>query len=100
MDYSCHYLELLRTLREHSALNALHTADVLHRGLNPRCIGLVPGKHAGEPKTVKVFQAGFHVALLDMNRSERFLPSCPGKPEHQNIPEGWYVDYGRYSEFY
>lgn len=72
-----------------SALNALHTADVLHRGLSPKCIGLVPGKHPGDPKAVKIFKVGFYVALLDMNRSERFLAACPGKPEHQNIPEGW-----------
>ncbi|EKM52933.1 uncharacterized protein PHACADRAFT_259100 [Phanerochaete carnosa HHB-10118-sp] len=71
------------------ALNALHTADVLHRGLSTKCVGLVPGKHPGDPKVVKIFKVGFHVALFDMNRSERFLQWCPGKPEHQNMPEGW-----------
>lgn len=76
-----------------SALNALHTADVLHRGLTPRCIGLAPGAHRGDAKSVKVGCAAWCVALLDMHRSEPFLP--PDAPAAEaaaargDVPEGW-----------
>lgn len=62
---------------------------MIHRGLNPKCVGLVPGKHPGDPKSIKVFQAGFYVSLLDMNRSEPFLSSANLKAEYESIPEGW-----------
>lgn len=72
-----------------SGLNALHTADLIHRGLTAKCIGLVPGKQPGDPKCVKLFYIGYRVRLLDMNRSEAFIPNFDSKVEDEHIPEGW-----------
>ncbi|KAI0696604.1 hypothetical protein BC835DRAFT_1341525 [Cytidiella melzeri] len=69
-----------------SALNAIHTADLIHRGLDTCCVGLV-APSLGQPKCVKVHKVAYYVQLLDMNRSDPFsarsnVPDCP-------IPDGW-----------
>lgn len=73
-----------------SALNAIHTLELVHRGLTSRCVGLVSGNRPGEPKRVKIFKVFFYVRLLDMHRSDPF--GCTeGRPpiEDTLLPEGW-----------
>lgn len=73
-----------------SALNAVHSADLVHRGLTSRCIGLESGDRPGETKRVKIFKVSFYVRLLDMHRSDPF--GCTeGRPplEDTSLPEGW-----------
>ena len=69
-----------------SVLDALHTADLIHRGLNLRCVGLVSGR-PGESKRVKIFKTGYFVQLLNMNRSEPFCLAV--KDDDIHVPENW-----------
>ncbi|CAL1710511.1 unnamed protein product [Somion occarium] len=73
-----------------SALGAIHEADLVHRGLSSRCVGLVSGDRPGESKRVKVFKVSYHVRLLDMHRSDPFgCDSGRGHLEDPPLPEGW-----------
>ena len=61
-----------------SALNAVHTASLIHRGIDLYSIGLIAPSttcptvsgQQGQPKRVKLFRVAYYVQLLDMNRSE------------------------------
>ncbi|THH00815.1 hypothetical protein EW026_g1755 [Hermanssonia centrifuga] len=72
-----------------SALNAIHSVDVVHRGLALQFVGLEAGDRPGESKRVKLFKVGYHVRLVDMNRSEPFCASQDGKWEDRYVSEGW-----------
>ena len=76
------------------ALNALHTVDLVHRGLSLSSIGLAPPcpseVHPTSAKRVKVFNAAYLRSLLDQNRSEPFLTNNDRKFE-QAIPDGSFV---------
>ncbi|THH28609.1 hypothetical protein EUX98_g5583 [Antrodiella citrinella] len=73
-----------------SALNAIHTVDLVHRGLVLKWVGLAPGQRPGEPKQVKIFKVSFHVRLLDMHRSDAFGPDVVDR-QSEDLPlsEGW-----------
>ncbi|TFK91310.1 Serine/threonine-protein kinase [Polyporus arcularius HHB13444] len=72
-----------------SALQAVHHADIMHRGLNLRCIGLAPKEDSGSAKMVKVFKVGYHMRLLDLHRSDPFGFNADPKVDEDNVPEGW-----------
>lgn len=87
---------LLTFLKEYlaqilSALNAIHTCELVHRGLIPKWIALAPPERPGESKTVKIFKTAYHTKLLDMHRSDPFgpdvPPSCNG--DDTQLPDGW-----------
>ncbi|KAI0083455.1 hypothetical protein BDY19DRAFT_998561 [Irpex rosettiformis] len=95
----CDFLKEVRateyTMQILSALNAVHTASLILRGIDPNCIGLVPQSSTcptsvaqpGPSKRVKLFHVAYYVQLLDMNRSEPFSTNSfvPDSP----TPEGW-----------
>ena len=72
-----------------SALNALHTGDLVHRGLTPKWIGLAPPRLLGDSKQVKVFNVTYYVRLLDMHRSDPFGPNLSRYGDEYQLPEGW-----------
>ncbi|KAG5719281.1 Serine/threonine-protein kinase gcn2 [Termitomyces sp. T112] len=70
-----------------SGLNAIHAGDLVHRGINARCIGLVPGNRP-HSKQVKLGRVGYPTRLLDLHRSNPFGTNLP-PTEELPIPEGW-----------
>lgn len=72
-----------------SALNAVHTGDLMHRGLTPKFVGLLPPDRPGESKRVKIFKVAYHVRLLDMHRSDPFGPDHDQSIHEPVVPEGW-----------
>lgn len=79
-DYVCQIL---------SALQVLHASDIVHRGLNPRCIGLIPRDDGLSSKLVKVFKVGYYVRLLDLHRSDPFGFNSDPRIDDPRIPDGW-----------
>ena len=71
-------------------LDALHSADIIHRGLSIRCVGLTTSDRQGDNKRVKIFDTAYRARLFDMNRSEPFCEN-PGVKTEFTLPEGWYV---------
>ena len=51
---------------------------------------MVAADRPHDSKRVKVFNVGYYVRLLDMNRSEKFAVNYDGKVDLK-IPDGWYV---------
>ncbi|EJF61645.1 Serine/threonine-protein kinase [Dichomitus squalens LYAD-421 SS1] len=74
-----------------SALHIVHHSDIVHRGLNLRCIGLAPREGMGTSKIVKLFKVGYHVRLLDLHRSDPFGFNVDVRLDEDNTPEGWRV---------
>ncbi|KAH8096907.1 hypothetical protein BXZ70DRAFT_945142 [Cristinia sonorae] len=73
-----------------SALNAIHTVDLVHRGLILKFVGLSQGHRPGEPKQVKLFKVSYFVRLLDMHRSDPFGPDLVDRHlEDLHLTEGW-----------
>ncbi|RPD79604.1 Serine/threonine-protein kinase [Lentinus tigrinus ALCF2SS1-7] len=72
-----------------SALQALHHADIVHRGLNLRCIGLAPKEESSSTKIVKIFKVSYQTRLLDLHRSDPFGFNADPKTDEDNVPEGW-----------
>ncbi|KAG6888788.1 hypothetical protein C0992_007518 [Termitomyces sp. T32_za158] len=70
-----------------SGLNAIHAADLVHRGINARYIGLVSGDRP-HSKQVKLGRVGYPTRLLDLHRSNPFGTNMP-PTEEPPIPEGW-----------
>ncbi|KAG6864912.1 hypothetical protein C0991_006441 [Blastosporella zonata] len=70
-----------------AGLNAIHAADLVHRGINVRCIGLVAGDRP-QSKQVKLGRVGYPTRLLDLNRSNPFGTNL-APTEEPPIPEGW-----------
>ncbi|OBZ78007.1 Serine/threonine-protein kinase gcn2 [Grifola frondosa] len=81
-------LEDSDSFREERA-TAIHSHELVHRGLMPKFIGLAPRDDAGSSKLVKVFKVGYHVRLLDLHRSNPFGFSSDPKIEEAQVPEGW-----------
>ena len=52
-----------------------------------KCIGLVHGDGEGSPKVVKLFKVGYHIRLLDLDRSDPFGSSSEIKMD-DDVPEG------------
>ncbi|KAF8148631.1 kinase-like domain-containing protein [Crassisporium funariophilum] len=71
-----------------TALNAIHISDLVHRGINARCIGLATRENS-QPKVVKIGKAAYHTRLLDLHRSNSFGPHTPVMIDEPPIPEAW-----------
>ncbi|TFY68401.1 hypothetical protein EVJ58_g1031 [Rhodofomes roseus] len=72
-----------------SGLHAIHTRELVHRGLCINHIGLAPREQGGQAKMVKIFKVGYHVRLLDLHRSDPFGFNMDPKVDETPIPEGW-----------
>ncbi|KZT71101.1 Serine/threonine-protein kinase [Daedalea quercina L-15889] len=72
-----------------SGLQAIHSHELVHRGLSINHIGLAPREEGGQTKIVKIFKAAYHVRLLDLHRSDSFGFNMDPKVDETPIPEGW-----------
>jgi eukaryotic translation initiation factor 2-alpha kinase 4 len=91
-----------------SGLQALHAADVVHRGLSLGHIYLAPKEPSSNPlsagsagsngangnanggKVVKLARAAWLVRVLCMHRSNALSPALPPLPDvDADVPEGW-----------
>ncbi|KXN81004.1 Serine/threonine-protein kinase gcn2 [Leucoagaricus sp. SymC.cos] len=86
------------------ALNAVHLRDIVHRGINAKCIGLaspsVPSASGSatvhsysSPKVIKLGKVGYHTQLLDLHRSNPFglvgNALLPFVNEDSQVPDAW-----------
>ncbi|KAG2024094.1 STE/STE20/YSK protein kinase [Coprinopsis cinerea AmutBmut pab1-1] len=71
------------------ALNALHNKNLVHRGMDVRCLGLVSSRTNPGQKVIKVGKAVFHTHLLDLHRSNSFGPHIPPVADEPQISDGW-----------
>lgn len=71
-----------------SALQAIHEADLIHRGLDLRCICLANDDSQSKTKLVKIRKACYYGKLLDLHRSNPFGYNVPNGEEPQ-IPDTW-----------
>ncbi|PPQ64064.1 hypothetical protein CVT24_008877 [Panaeolus cyanescens] len=72
-----------------TALSALHISGLHHKGINPRCIGLVQQDNPSQPKTVKLSNATYHATLRDLHRSNSFGDMTPPIPEEPVVAQAW-----------
>ncbi|KAJ3758340.1 kinase-like domain-containing protein [Lentinula raphanica] len=72
-----------------AGLNAIHSVDLVHRGINPRCIGLETRNSQSNSKHIKLFKAGYHTRLVDLNKSNEFRTTLSYFHEDPQIPEAW-----------
>ncbi|KZT06721.1 Serine/threonine-protein kinase [Laetiporus sulphureus 93-53] len=72
-----------------SALQVVHSNDLVHRGLSAKCIGLSQREEGGASKVLKLFRVGYHVRLLDLHRSNPFGFNMDPRVDEPPIPEGW-----------
>ncbi|KIK54868.1 hypothetical protein GYMLUDRAFT_206162 [Collybiopsis luxurians FD-317 M1] len=72
-----------------AGLNAIHAADLVHRGISPRCIGLVPRDSFASPKLLKLFKVGYFTRLLDLHRSNQFRATLTYTNGDLPIPDAW-----------
>ncbi|KAG2093756.1 uncharacterized protein F5147DRAFT_779275 [Suillus discolor] len=55
-----------------SAMNAVHPADIIHRGLDISCIYLATRENRTHPKMVRIGKVGYHACLKDYHKSNPF----------------------------
>ncbi|KAG1849257.1 kinase-like domain-containing protein [Suillus subluteus] len=55
-----------------SALNAVHSADIIHRGLDISCIYLATRENRTHTKMVRLGKVGYHARLKDYHKSNPF----------------------------
>ncbi|KAJ7668466.1 kinase-like domain-containing protein [Mycena polygramma] len=69
-----------------SGLNAVHAADLVHRGIAADCIGIT---RRSKKKLVKLTKVAFYTRLLDLHRSNAFGPGIAVDPDESRIPDQW-----------
>lgn len=67
----------------------MHTGDLVHRGLQPKWVGLSPAKLHGDSKQVKMFNVAYYTRLLDMHRSDPFGPNMSRNGDDFQLSDGW-----------
>ncbi|KAL0961127.1 hypothetical protein HGRIS_006101 [Hohenbuehelia grisea] len=72
-----------------SALNVLHAHNLVHRGINTRCIGITSQNDLNRPKLVKLGRCVFHTHLLDLHKSNPFGSKLSLPSDETRIPDGW-----------
>ncbi|KIJ97967.1 hypothetical protein K443DRAFT_104703 [Laccaria amethystina LaAM-08-1] len=72
-----------------SGLNAVHGADLVHRGINAGCIGLASRDAPSSSKLVKLGKVAYHTRLLDLHRSNSFGPHTPAVADEPQISDEW-----------
>ncbi|KDQ25175.1 hypothetical protein PLEOSDRAFT_1066383 [Pleurotus ostreatus PC15] len=73
-----------------SALNAVHTGDLVHRGISTRCIGIASQEEPSQQKLVKLGNVVFYTRLLDLHRSNPFGSSVSPSFDEPRMPDAWY----------
>ncbi|KAG2365174.1 kinase-like domain-containing protein [Suillus spraguei] len=73
-----------------SALNAVHSADIIHRGLDISCIYLATRENRTHTKMVKIGKVGYHARLKDYHKSNPFGTGISNVNEEEYIrPTPW-----------
>ncbi|KAF8839726.1 Serine/threonine-protein kinase [Paxillus ammoniavirescens] len=72
-----------------SALNAVHSSDLFHRGLDTTCIFLATRENRSHSKLVKVGKVGYHARLKDLHKSNPFFPGLALMNGERAIPDAW-----------
>ncbi|KAG1802496.1 kinase-like domain-containing protein [Suillus variegatus] len=73
-----------------SALNAVHSADIIHRGLDISCIYLATRENRTHAKMVRIGKVGFHARLKDYHKSNPFGNGISNVNEEEYIrPTPW-----------
>ncbi|KAL1938729.1 hypothetical protein VTO73DRAFT_11332 [Trametes versicolor] len=72
-----------------AAMNTLHAAGIMHKGLNLKCIGLAPRDSYGPNKLIKIFNVCYHTCLLALHRSNNIGFAGDPQVEDMQVPEGW-----------
>ncbi|KAL4071177.1 kinase-like domain-containing protein [Scleroderma yunnanense] len=72
-----------------SALNAVHSHDLVHRGLDTCCVYLATRDNRSYPKLVKVGKVGYHARLRDLHRSNPFSAGLMFGNDELRLPEAW-----------
>lgn len=79
-----------------SGLQAVHSGELVHRGLTTHFIGLAnrseaQGQGPVQSKVVKVGKAAYYMRLLDLHRSNPFGNDISSVIGYFNLPQEWYV---------
>ncbi|KAI6146889.1 kinase-like domain-containing protein [Pisolithus tinctorius] len=72
-----------------SALNAVHSHDLVHRGLNTCCVFLATRENRLGAKLVKVGKVGYYARLKDLHRSNPFCTGLVLANDEPDLPEAW-----------
>ncbi|KAJ3727200.1 kinase-like domain-containing protein [Lentinula guzmanii] len=72
-----------------AGLNAIHAIDLVHRGINPCCIGLESRNSQSSSKLIKLFKVGYYTRLVDFNKSNEFRTTPNHNHEDPAIPDAW-----------
>ncbi|KAA1478685.1 Serine/threonine-protein kinase [Dentipellis sp. KUC8613] len=72
-----------------SALNIIHSRDLVHRGLAAHVVGLANREPAGQSKQVKLGKVAYYVKLLDLHRSNPFGNDTTPLADYLPIPDSW-----------
>ncbi|KAF8124132.1 kinase-like domain-containing protein [Boletus edulis] len=72
-----------------SALNAVHSSDLVHRGLDTTCIFLATRENKSHTKLVKVGKVGYHARLKDLHKSNPFSSGSPPVNDEYPMPDPW-----------
>lgn len=72
-----------------AALNEIHAAALVHRGINLRSIALVPKDPPSRSKQIKLGKAAYYTRLLDLHRSDPFGPDTDLRNEEPPLPDSW-----------
>lgn len=72
-----------------SALNAVHSQELVHRGLDTCCVYLATRENRSYPKLVKVGKVGYHARLRDLHRSNPFSAGLMFGNDELRLPEAW-----------
>ncbi|KAJ7650439.1 kinase-like domain-containing protein [Roridomyces roridus] len=73
-----------------SGLNAIHAADLIHRGIAPDCIGITVRNGKSKGKVAKLMKVAFYTRLLDLHRSNPFGPGISvDSSDEPRLPDQW-----------
>ncbi|KAI0066910.1 Serine/threonine-protein kinase [Artomyces pyxidatus] len=71
-----------------SAMEVIHSADLVHRGLSLCSIGLV-NRENGQTRLVKVGKVAYYIKLLDLHRSNPFADDVSIAVGLFSLPDTW-----------
>ncbi|KAF9065023.1 kinase-like domain-containing protein [Rhodocollybia butyracea] len=72
-----------------AGLNAIHAADLVHRGITPRCIGLASRNSQSNSKLIRIFKVAYFTRLVDLHKSNQFRTTLNFDSEGPLIPDAW-----------
>ncbi|TDL16229.1 Serine/threonine-protein kinase [Rickenella mellea] len=71
-----------------SGLHAIHSADLVHRGLTAGAVGLVPRSDTGKAHLVKLCDVAFYTKLQDLHKSDPFGSHAQSN-QNGLLPDAW-----------